>query len=390
MDRFIPRRALAEVEDALRRQPAVALLGPRQAGKTTLALEIARQRQALYLDLELPADRQRLTDAATFLETFHDRLVILDEIHRAPNLFAPLRGIIDRGRRSGRANGRFLILGSASFLLLRQSESLAGRLGRVELNPFGVLEVAPEAGRRLWIRGGLPLAFLAKSGSDSLRWRRELLLAYCERDLPAFGSRVPPAVLNDLFTMLAHAQGTPVRTARLASNLSLAAPTVRRAIELLGGLHLLRVVRPYVPNHGKRLVKSPRVYVRDSGLLHALLGIADFHAVAGHPVLGASWEGFVIENLLGVAPFGTRASWYRTRGGAELDLVLEIPGHSAPWGIEVKYGHAPRIPRGFYASVEDIQPERAFVVTSGKERYPLRNGVEAIGLREMATLLAQA
>ena len=370
-------------------RPALHTAGA-QAGKTTLALEIARHRKALYLDLELPEDRRRLTDPAAFLEAFRDRLVILDEIHRVPDLFAPLRGIIDRGRRSGEANGRFLILGSGSFLLLRQSESLAGRLGRVELSPFGVLEVPPDTRRRLWIRGGLPLAFLAESDSDSFRWRRELILAYCERDLPAFGSRVSPAVLNDLFTMLAHTQGAPVNLSRLASSLSLAVPTVRRAIELLTGLHLLRVVRPYLRNPGKRLMKSPRTYVRDSGLLHALLGVRDFHGVTGHPVLGASWEGFVIENLLGVAPFGTRASWYRTHGGAELDLVLEIPGHSAPWGIEVKYGQAPRVSRGFYAAVEDIRPERAFVVTSGNERYPLRRGVEAIGLRELATLLAEA
>ncbi len=368
----------------------MALLGPRQAGKTTLALEIARHRKALYLDLELPEDRQRLTDPTAFLETFRDRLVILDEIHRAPDLFAPLRGIIDRGRTTGRANGRFLILGSASFLLLKQSESLAGRLGRVELSPFGVLEVPPETRRRLWIRGGLPLAFLAESDADSFRWRRELLLAYCERDLPAFGSRVPPAVLNDLLTMLAHTQGAPVNLSRLASSLSLAAPTVRRAIELLTGLHLLRIVRPYPRNPGKRLMKSPRTYVRDSGLLHALLGVRDFHGVTGHPVLGASWEGFVMENLLVVAPFGTRASWYRTRGGAELDLVLEIPGHPAPWGVEIKYGQTPRVSRGFYAAVEDIRPERTFVVHSGDQRYSLRAGVEAIGLRELATLLAEA
>ncbi len=370
----------------------MALLGPRQAGKTTLALEIARSRDALYLDLELPEDRRRLTDPAAFLEAFRDRLVILGKIHRAPDLFAPLREIIDRGRRSGEANGRFLILGSASFLLLRQSESLAGRLGRVELSPFGILEVPNEAGtrRRLWIRGGLPLAFLAESDADSFRWRRKLLFAYCERDLPAFGSRVRPAVLNDLLTMLAHTQGAPVNLSRLASSLSLAVPTVRRAIALLTGLHLLRIVRPYLRNPGKRLMKSPRTYVRDSGLLHALLGVRDFHGVTGHPVLGASWEGFVMENLLVVAPCGTRASWYRTRGGAELDLVLEIPGHPAPWGVEIKYGQTPRVSRGFHAAVEDIRPERTFVVHSGEKRYPLRAGVEAIGLRELATLLAEA
>ncbi len=387
---MIARRALSEVRSALRRQAAVALLGPRQAGKTTLALQIAREEQALYLDLQLPDDRRRLDDATAFLEAHADRLVILDEVHRTPQLFEQLRGIIDRGRRSGKGTGRFLILGSASLLLLHQSESLAGRLAHVELHPLDVLEVggAAAAVRTLWLRGGLPLSYLAETGEESLRWRREFMLGHLHRDVREFGWDIPPSTLDDLLTMLAHGQGATVNATRLAGNLSLTAPTVQRYLNLLADLHLLRLLRPYRRNVGKRLVKAPKAYLRDSGLVHSQLGILDYHGVAGHPVVGASWEGFVIENLLAVAPFGTRPSWYRTSGGAEVDLVLEIPGRTRPWAVEIKYGRAPRLSRGFFSALEDIAPERAFVVHAGEDRYPVRAEVEAIGLPELARVLS--
>ena len=387
---MITRRALADVRSALRRQAAVALLGPRQAGKTTLALQLARERESVYLDLQLPEDRRRLADAAAFLEAHEDGLVILDEIHRTPQLFEQLRGIIDRGRRSGKGTGRFLILGSASLLLLKQSESLAGRLAHVDLYPLDVLEVGDTAAevRRLWLRGGMPLSYLAETDEESLRWRRELTLAYIHRDVPEYGWNIPPSTLDDLFTMLAHGQGTPVNASKLAANLSLTAPTVQRYLNLLADLHLLRLLRPYRRNIGKRLVKAPKTYIRDSGLVHSQLGILDYHGVAGHPVVGASWEGFAIENLLSAVPFGTRPSWYRTSGGAEMDLVLEIPGHPRPWAIEIKYGRAPKLSRGFFGALQDVTPERAFVVYSGEDRYQVREGVEAIGLRELAALLA--
>ncbi len=387
---MIPRRALADVRSALRRQAAVAVLGPRQAGKTTLALQIAEERDAVYLDLQTPDDRRRLADATAFLEANRDRLVILDEIHRVPELFEQLRGIIDRGRRTGQGRGRFLILGSASLLLLKQSESLAGRLAHVELHPLDVLEVGGGAGeaRKLWLRGGFPLSFLAGTDEESVRWRRELLLATIHRDVPEFGWSIPPSTLDDLFTMLAHGQGATANASKLAANLSLSAPTIQRYLNLLCDLHLLRLLRPYRRNVLKRLVKAPKAYLRDSGLVHSQLGILDYHGVAGHPVVGASWEGFVIENLLAAAPFGTRPFWYRTAGGAEMDLVLEIPGRGRPWAVEIKYGRAPRPARGFFTALEDLKPERAFVVHSGEDRYPLREGVEAIGLRDLAGLLA--
>ena len=378
------------MRSALDRQAAVVLLGPRQAGKTTLAHQVAEERESVYLDLQLAEDRRRLTDPTGFLEVHRDRLVVLDEIHRTPELFESLRGLIDRGRRAGKATGRFLILGSASLPLLRQAESLAGRLARVNLGPFDVLEVggSPADLRRLWLRGGLPLSFLARSDGESVRWRQEFTLACLQRDIPEFGWAVPASTLEELVTMLAHGQGAPVNVSKLAANLSLSAPTVQRYLHLLSDLFLLRFLRPYARNIRKRIVKAPKAYIRDSGLVHSWLGIPDYHAITGHPVVGASWEGFVIENLLAAAPFGARPFWYRTAGGAEVDLVLELPGRPRPWAIEVKHGRAPRLTRGFFEALSDVAPERAFVAYSGEERYPVREGVEAIGLRELAALLA--
>jgi len=326
---MIERRIKQQVTDALDRQAAVALIGPRQVGKTTLAQEIGEERRALYLDLEDRDDREKLSNAALFLKQYEDRLVVLDEIHRVPELFQTLRGIIDQGRRKGKRTGRFLILGSASIDLLRQSgESLAGRIEYVDMQPLDVTEVGTEEDvlNRLWIQGGFPDSFLARSEGDSVKLRKSFVRTYLERDVPQFGPRIPAETLERLWTMLAHGQGTMLNASRLASGLSLTAPTVTKYIDLLVDLLLVRRLRPFHANIGKRLVKSPKVYVRDSGLLHALLGLGDYNALAGHPVVGASWEGFVIENLLAVVPDRTQASFYRTSAGAEVDLVLELPG----------------------------------------------------------------
>jgi predicted AAA+ superfamily ATPase len=387
---MIRRRAYQFVKDALRRQAAVALIGPRQVGKTTLAHELAADSDALYVDLEARAGRDKLADPALFLERYEDRLVILDEIHRVPELFQDLRGLIDRGRRRGKRTGRFLILGSASIALLRQSgESLAGRIEYVELHPFDALEAAPdeEALTALWVRGGFPDSFLAGSDADSLAFRRNFIRTYLERDVPQFARRIPAETLERLWTMLAHSQGTLLNASRLASGLAITAPTVTSYIDLLVDLLLVRRLRPFHANVGKRLVKSPKVYVRDSGLVHALLGIVDHNALAGHPVVGASWEGFAIENLLAAAPSRTMASFYRTAAGAEIDLVLELPGKRRVWAIEIKRGLTGSPGKGFHNAREDLKPERSFVVYSGDERYPITKGVEAIGLRELASLL---
>ncbi|MXW49058.1 MAG: ATP-binding protein [Gammaproteobacteria bacterium] len=389
---MIPRRTSQILETALHRQAAVALIGARQVGKTTLALDIAERTQGLYLDLESRADRQRLAEPALFLAEHSDRLVVLDEIHRAPGLFPELRGIIDRGRRAGRRTGRFLILGSASMDLLRQSgESLAGRIELVPLHALDVLEVEPDtaSANTHWVRGGFPDSLLAASAEDSAAFRRNLIRTYLDRDISEFtGRRVPAETLERLWTMLAHGQGTLLNAAKLAASLGISSPTVTGYIDLLVDLLLVRRLRPYHANVKKRLVKSPKTYVRDSGITHALLGIEDYTALAGHPVAGASWEGFVIENLLAAAPLGTVASFYRTQANAEIDLLLELPGQAAPWAVEIKLGLAPSLGRGFHNARQDIRPAKSFVVYSGTERYPLATDVEAIGLTDLARLLA--
>jgi len=383
---MIPRRALSAVRQALNRQAAVVLLGPRQAGKTTLALAVAAETASVYLDLEAPGDRAKLTDPALFLGPLQDRLVVLDEIHRVPELFQPLRGLIDEGRRHGRATGRFLMLGSASMDLLRQSgESLAGRIAYVDLAPLDVLEVAGggDARRTLWLRGGFPGSFLAADDDASFAWREDFIRSYLEREVPLFGPRVPAETLRRLWTMLAHGQGTVLNASRLATSLAVSAPTVGRYIDLLVDLLLLRRLPPFHGNVKKRLVKSPKIYVRDSGLVHALLGLPDHDTLAGHPVVGASWEGFVIENLLAAVPRRVTASFYRTAAGAEIDLVLEVPGGEI-WAIEIKGGLTARPRKGFYSACEDIDAARRFVVHAGDDRYPLSRDVEATGLRELA------
>jgi predicted AAA+ superfamily ATPase len=384
------RRALSLVEEALGRQAAVALLGPRQVGKTTLALEIAATRPAVYLDLESRQDRAKLSDPVSFLRGHEERLVVLDEVHRVPELFQSLRGLIDQGRRRGHRHGRFLVLGSASIDLLRQSgESLAGRIAYVELAPLDVTEAALDesAVSTLWVRGGFPDSLVARSNAASLAVRKDFIRTYLERDVPQLGPRIPAETLDRLWTMLAHGQGTLLNASRLASALAVSVPTIVRYIDLMCDLLLVRRLTPFHANTQKRLVKAPKIYVRDSGLVHALLDIEDRDELAGHPVVGASWEGFVIENLLAVAPPRTSASFYRTAAGAEIDLVLDVPKRGR-WAIEIKRGVAPKIEKGFHIACEDVRPARRFVAYSGADRYPLGAGIEAIGVRELAAELA--
>lgn len=388
---MIPRDARHVIEAALARQAAVAVIGPRQVGKTTLAHAIAETRASLYLDLEASADRAKLADPVLFLGQHADKLVILDEIHRMPELFQALRGIIDARRRAGNRNGQFLILGSAAIDLLRQSgETLAGRVDYVDLGPLNALEIDPDRDRlhRLWLRGGFPDSFLTASDDDSFRLRRSFIRTYLERDVPLFGPRIPAETLERLWTMLAHNQGTLLNASRLAAGLAVTAPTVTAYIDLLVDLLLVRRLPPFLANIGKRLVKSPKTYVRDSGLLHALLGIETLDELFGHPVVGASWEGFIIENLLSCAPERTRASFYRTAAGAEIDLLLELGGRHGLWAVEIKRGLAPGVEKGFRIAIEDLQPTRALVVYSGEDRYPKGDGIEALSLPALAAELA--
>ena len=384
---MIPRRIAGTLRERLGQFPAVGLLGPRQSGKTTLAQTLAAA-DGIYLDLESPVDREKLSDPVFYLTACEDKLVILDEVQRVPDLFAVLRGLIDAGRRRGRTSGRFLLLGSASGELLRQSETLAGRIVYVELGPFDLLETQ-SLGREtdLWVRGGFPESFLSSDASRSLIWRQAFIKTYLERDIPQFGPRIPATTLHRFWTMLAHVQGGLFNAAQLARGLAVDGKTVARYLDLLVDLMLVRRLPPWQTNAGKRLVKAPKVYVRDSGIVHALLGIGERESLLGHPVVGASWEGFAIENLVSAAPAGTMPYFYRTTNGAEIDLLLEIPGRGL-WAIEIKRGLSARPEKGFFSACDDVKPERRFVVNSGHESYRASEGVDTIGLVEMAGTLA--
>jgi uncharacterized protein len=380
---MIQRRATSEITALLEHVPAVALIGPRQSGKTTLALAIGAQRPSVYLDLESDADRARLSEPVLYLADHVDELVILDEIHRAPGLFEALRGVIDLGRREARGTGRFLLLGSAAVPLLAQSgETLAGRIAFVELGPFDLTEVGESRLDRLWVRGGFPDSFLASTSEVSTRWREDFVRTYLERDIPQLGPRIPAETLRRLWTMFAHRQGGLRNAAQLARSLGVSGTTIAHYLDLMTDLLLVRRLPPLLSNVGKRLVRSPKVYVRDSGLLHALLGLADKEAILGHPVAGSSWEGMVIENILAAAGPRARGSFYRTSHGAEIDLVLDWPGGER-WAVEVKRSLAPKAERGLHAALADVTPARTAIVYPGSERYKLTPAIEAIGLAEL-------
>jgi predicted AAA+ superfamily ATPase len=387
---MIPRQARAVIEGRLRDFPAVVLLGPRQVGKTTLAREIARRRgdRALYLDLERPADRRRLEDADAYLRAQAGRLVVLDEIHRLPGLFEALRGIIDDRRAAGRRAGQFLLLGSASLDLMRQaSESLAGRIAYVELAPIAARELPRgTAAGRLWVRGGFPESLLARSDARSLVWRQQFVRSYLERDVPMFAPRLPAETVGRLWGMLAHAHGSLLNQARLASSLGVSAPTVSRYLDLLVDLLVVRRLPPWSGNLGKRLVRSPKTYVRDSGVLHALLGLETLDDVLGHPVAGPSWEGFAIENLIGAAGDSRIATFLRTERGAEIDLIFERGGR-VEMAIEIKRSTAPTVSKGFRIGCGGLKPRAAYVVHGGTETWPMGDGVTAISLTSLVRRL---
>ena len=386
---MISRSLGAVVAARLRQFPAVALIGPRQVGKTTLARSLAGAADSVYLDLEDPADLAKLDDAAGYLRGFQRRLIVIDEVQRAPGLFQLLRVLADERIRAGEAAGQFLLLGSAAPDLLRQSgESLAGRIAYLELSPLDVRETGGDLASRLWVRGGFPPSFLAESDWQSAEWREQFIRTYLERDVPQLGPPVPAETLRRLWTMLAHGQGSLLNMASLARSLAIDGKTVARYVDLLADLFLVRRLPPFHASVRKRLVKSPKVYVRDSGLVHALLRLDDEGSVLGHPVAGASWEGFVLETLIRAAPDRARASFYGTATGVEIDLLLELPDNRL-WAIEIKRGSAPRVGKGLRIAMDDLQPDRTFIVYSGDERYAQAGGIEVIGLTAMANTLAE-
>ena len=384
---MIVRRHARRVLQFLEEIPAVALLGPRQVGKTTLARAIAAETpDSLYLDLESPRDVARLADPGRYLELHADRLVILDEIQRMPDLFRVLRGQIDERRLSGRRSRHFLLLGSASDTLLQQSsESLAGRIIYHELPGLDALEVGSDHDS-LWLRGGFPDSFTARSDAASARWRLNFVRTYLERDIPQFGVRVPAETLRRFWTMLGHRQGGLLNASELARSLDVSVPTVTRYVDLLSDLMLVRRLPPWFANVGKRLVKTPKVYIRDSGVLHSLLGLGTLDDVLSHPVTGASWEGYVIENLIAAAPFGTEAWFYRTRAGAEIDLLLNLPDRRL-WAVEVKRSAAPRAGKGFEIAASDLEVDERFVVHPGSEPFPLSRTTTAVPLVDLMARL---
>ncbi len=375
------------VQSALESQAAVVLLGPRQVGKTTLALDIASEQPSVYLDLERDADRQILTEPDLYLDEQAGKLVILDEVQQMPGLFKSLRGQIDQRRRAGFRAGQFLLLGSASNVLLQQSaESLAGRVRYIEMPPLQLTEVGADQLNALWLRGGFPDSFMASSDQASMDWRLDFLRTYLERDIPALGPRIPAATLRRFWTMLAHVQGGLLNAAALAEGLGVSGQTIGRYLDLLVDLMLVRRLQPWHENVGKRLVKSPKVYVRDSGVVHALLSIGTIEGLLGHPVVGGSWEGFCIEALLAAAPTGTEPFFYRTSAGAELDLVLRLPGGDI-WAVEIKRTTAPKVSRGFYVGAEDIKASRKLLIYAGEHDVPVVEGVRAMPLEQGIGLL---
>ena len=380
---MIIRRLETKIKEALQRSPSVALMGPRQVGKTTIALNISETTPAVYLDLESTLDLLKIRDITAFHAGNSDKLIILDEIQRLPEVFAPLRGIIDKERRKGNNTGQFLFLGSASIDLLQQSsESLAGRIAYLELCPIDVLEYAGDDLNKLktlWLRGGFPESLLAKSEKDSLAWRNDFIKTYLERDIPQLGPRIPAETLERFWTMLAHNQGSPLNAANLARNLDVSGVTIGRYLDLMTDLLLVRRLKPWTFNIGKRLVRSPKIYVRDSGITHALLNILDYNNLLGHPVVGGSWEGFVIENIMAVTPPKVQPFYYGTPGGAEIDLILEF-SNTEKWAIEIKRSSAPSLSKGFYVACEDVKPQRRYVVYSGKDSFQLSEGITAISL----------
>lgn len=380
---MIDRRLAILLKKALAESPAVALLGPRQVGKTTLALAIAEVMPAVYLDLESKLDLQKVQDITSFHANNVGKLIILDEVQRLPEIFASLRGIIDQQRRKGYKVGQFLFLGSASLHLLQQSsESLAGRIAYLELHPIDALEWAKQGTgsiNQLWLRGGFPESLLANTNPQSLSWRRNFIKTYLERDIPQMGPRIPASTLDRFWTMLAHNQGCQLNASQLARNLEVSSVTIDRYLDLMVDLLLVRRLQPWTFNVGKRLVRSPKVYVRDSGIVHALLNITDYNALLGHPVVGGSWEGFVIENIISVLPFNVQPYYYRTTNGAEIDLVLEF-SVTEKWAIAIKRSSEPSLSKGYYNACDDIQADKRYVVYAGQDSFSLGQDVTAISL----------
>lgn len=392
---MIPRLIHPQLIDALSNSPVVALLGPRQVGKTTLSLQLGRTwkvKKSAYLDLELDSDLAKLDDPESYLRRFENQLLIIDEVQRKPDLFRVLRGLVDMRKRNGEPSGQFLLLGSASRDLLQQSsESLAGRIQFLEMTPFSIAELAVSEKNNFnlqqhWFRGGYPDSYLANSDEQSWQWLGNFISTYIERDIPLLGVQIPPARMRRFWTMISHFHGQQVNLSSLGKSLDVSHTTARSYVDVLTDLYMLRQLPPWSGNTKKRLVKSPKIYLRDSGILHRILNIADFETLLGNPLLGHSWEGFVIESILNSLSDKWRFSYYRTTAQTEIDLVLEGPRRQV-WAIEVKYTLAPKLGAGFHRACEDINASKKWVIYSGEERYPMAENTEVIGVIDFLAAL---
>jgi len=381
---MINRLLQEKAERSLTRYPVVGILGSRQVGKTTLAkmIENRIKRKVIYLDLELPSDLNKLQDPELYLSRLEDTLVIIDEIQRMPSLFPLLRALVDRKRTAG----RFLILGSASPELIRHSsESLAGRIIYHELPPFSLAEIDYESIQKLWLRGGYPRSYLPRSNDDSFTWREAFIKTYLEMDIPQLGIRIPAQQLRRFWTMIAHSHGQLWNASKIAGSLGVSAPTVRSYLDILEDTFIVRQIQPYHSNIKKRLIKSPKVYIRDSGLLHTLLNLWTIEDLQGHPALGSSWEGFIVEQILANLPGKWQTYFYRTVAGAEIDLILFDSRHK-PVAVEIKYSIGPKVDRGFWNAYEDLSCKKGYVIYPGIESYPLGKNVVTLPVKDLTRI----
>jgi predicted AAA+ superfamily ATPase len=391
---MINRELQEKLENALKTMPVVALLGPRQVGKTTLALEVVKSisKKATYLDLESDADYNKLNDPEAYLKRMEGELLIIDEVQRKPNLFRVIRGIVDERKRKSERTGHFLLLGSASRDLLQQSsETLAGRIRYLELTPFTVSELQQSEKKsfdleRLWLCGGFPDSYLASDNLDSWNWRNDFISTYMERDLPSMGVGIVPTQLKRFWKMLAHYHGNQVNLSELGRSLELSHTTIKNHLDVLTDFYMVRQLPPWSGNIKKRLVKSPKIYIRDSGILHSLLNVSGIDALLAYPGMGASWEGFVVENILNLLDSRWTYSYYRTATQVEIDLVLHTPDREV-WAIEIKKASAPKLSRGFYEACNDIGATHRWIVNANPEQYPMQNEVEVIGLIDFLKLI---
>jgi len=383
----VKRKLEKSLNTTLQKYPVVALLGARQVGKTTLAkmIEGNFKKKTLYLDLELPSDLNKLDEAQLFLSQHQDKLVIIDEIQRKPELFPLLRALVDQYRKTG----RFLVLGSASKDLLKQSsESLAGRIKYLELTPFHLAEIGVSGFQKLWVRGGFPDSYLAGDDTESNDWRLSFIGTYLERDLPQFDFRIPANQLRRFWIMLAHNQGQLWNASQIAKSLGVSAPTAKHYMNILEETFAVRELLPFYANVGKRLVKSPKIYFRDTGILHSLLNIHTFDDLQSNPIVGNSWEGFVIEEIVKILPDSFMPHFYRTSAGAEIDLVL-TKSSKVEAVVEIKYSLTPKLLKGFWHSIDDLNPKYKIVVYPGSETYPTKNGTIIMSIKDIPAWISK-